>query len=83
MIHVFIWATQVILVVKNLPANAGDLRDSHSIFGSGRSPREEHGNLFQYDCLENPTDRGAWKATVQRITKRHTQLKRLSIHVQC
>ena len=82
MIHVFIWASQVVLVVKNLPANAGDLRDSHSIFGSGRSLREEHGNLFQYDSLEHPTDRGALQATVQRVTQSHTQLKRLSIHAQ-
>ena len=64
MIHTFIWASQVVLVVKNLPANAGDLRDFHSILGSGRSLREGHGNLFQYDCLKNPADRGAWRAAV-------------------
>jgi len=44
----------VTLVVKNLPANAGDTRDSGLIAGSGRSPGEENGNPFQYSCLENP-----------------------------
>ena len=52
------------LVVKNLPANAGDIRDSGSIPGSGRFPGEGHGNPLQYSCLENPMDRGAWWATV-------------------
>uniref|UniRef100_A0A4W2H187 Nucleoporin Nup54 alpha-helical domain-containing protein n=1 Tax=Bos indicus x Bos taurus TaxID=30522 RepID=A0A4W2H187_BOBOX len=46
-------------VVKNPPANAGDLRDMGVIPGSGRSPAEEHGNPLQYSCLENPMDRGA------------------------
>ena len=82
MIHMFTWASQVVLVVKNLPANAGNSRDSHSILGSGRSLREGHGNLFQCDCLENPTVRGPWQAMVQRVTQSHTQLKRLSIHAQ-
>ena len=50
-------ASQVALVVKNLPANAGD---ADSIPGSGRSPREGHGNPLQYSCLENPMARGAW-----------------------
>ena len=45
------------LVVKNLPVNAGDIRDASSIFGSGRSLGEERGNPFQYSCLENPLDR--------------------------
>ena len=54
------------LVVKNLPANAGDSRDSGSIPGSGRSPGGGHGNSLQYSCLENPMDRGAWWATVHR-----------------
>ena len=49
----------VALVVKNLPANAGDLRDTGSIPGSGRSPEEGQGNPLQYSCLENPMDRGA------------------------
>ena len=53
------WDSQVVLVVKNPPANAGDLRDMDSIPGSGRSPGEENGNPFQYSFLENPMDRGA------------------------
>ena len=56
-------------MVKNLPANAGDIRDSGSIPGSGRSPGEEHGNPLQYSCLENPMDRGAWWATVSGVTE--------------
>ena len=51
-------------MVKNPPANAGDMRDTGSIPESGRSPGGGHGNLFQYSCLENPMDRGAWWATV-------------------
>ena len=50
------WASQVVLVVKNPPANAGDLRDVGSVPGLGRSPGEEHGNPFQYSCLENPME---------------------------
>ena len=49
-----IWASQVALVVKNLPANAGDIRDSHSIHGLGRYPGGRNGNPLQYFCLENP-----------------------------
>ena len=51
--------SQVVLVVKNLPANAGDSRDMSSVPGLGRSPRVRNGNPFPYSCLENPTDRGA------------------------
>ena len=51
-------ASQVVLVVKNLPANAGDARDTGSIPGSGRSPRVGNGNPLQYSCLENSMDRG-------------------------
>ena len=53
----------VALVVKNLPANAGDTRDAGSIPGLGRSPGEGHGYLLQCSCLGNPMDRGAWKTT--------------------
>ena len=53
-------------MVKNLPANAGD---TGSIPGLGRSPGEGNGNLFQYSCLGNPMDRGAWQATVHGVTK--------------
>ena len=56
----FLWTSQLALVVKNPPANAGDARDMGSIPGSGRSPGEGHGNSIQYSCLENPMDRGAW-----------------------
>jgi len=53
------WGFPVALVVKNLPANAGDIRDSGLIPGSGGSPGGEHVNPFQYSCLENLMDRGA------------------------
>ena len=64
--------------MKNLPANAGDIRDSGSIPGLGRSPGGGHSSPLQYSCLGNPMDRGAWRAAVHRVTKRWTQLKRLS-----
>ena len=70
-------ASQVALVVKNPPANAGDNKDAGSIPGFGRCPGEGHGNPLQYSCLEKPMDRGAWKAIVHRVTKSQTQLKRL------
>ena len=60
-------ASQVVLVVKNLPANAGDVRDVGLIPGLGRSLGEGHGSPLQYSCLENPMDRGAWRATVYRV----------------
>ena len=56
-------------MVKNLPANAGDVKDAGSVPGSERSPGEENGNPLQYSCLENPTDRGAWWATVHGVAK--------------
>ena len=59
-------------VVKNLPANAGDIRDVGSIPGSGISPGEGNGNLIQYPCLENPMDRGTWRATVHGVAKSRT-----------
>ena len=52
--YMYIRASQVALVVKNLPANAGDIRDAGSIAGSGRSPGGGHGNPLQHSCLENP-----------------------------
>ena len=52
-------------MVKNLPANAGDIRDMALIPGSGRSPGEGNDNLLQYSCLEKPMDRRAWSATVR------------------
>ena len=71
------------LVVKNLPANAGDVRDVGSIPGSGRSHGEGNGSSLQYSCLENPMDRGAWRATVHGVTKSRTRLKQLSVHTCC
>ena len=56
----FVGASQVVLVVKNLPANAGDTGDLGSIPGSGRCPRRGHGNSFQYSCLENPHGKRAY-----------------------
>ena len=56
-------------VVKNPPADAGDSGDTGSIPGSGKSPGEGNDNPLQYSCLGNPMDRGAWWATVQRVTK--------------
>ena len=64
-------------VVKNLPASSGDAADTGSIPGSRRSPGGGHGNPLQYSCLENPMDRGAWWATVHRVTKSRTRLNRL------
>ena len=61
--------SRVALVVKNLPPNAGDIRDASSIPGSGRSPGAEHGKPLQYSCLENPMDRGALLAMVHRVAK--------------
>ena len=53
-------------MVKNMPANAGDIRNMSSIPGLGRFPGGGHGNPFQYSCLKNPVDRGARQATVHR-----------------
>ena len=56
-------------MVKNLPAKAGDARHMGSIPGSGRSPGGGNGNLLQYSYLENSTDRGAWRVSVQGVTE--------------
>ena len=69
------WASQLALVVKNPPANAGDIRDVGLIPESGRSFGRGHGNPLQYFCLEHPMDRGAWQATVLRVVESRTQLK--------
>jgi len=61
--------SQVVLVVKNPSANAGDIRDTGLIPGLGRSPEGGHGNPLQYSCPENTMDRGAWQATVHRGCK--------------
>ena len=62
-------ASQVVLVVKNPPVSAGDIRDTSSIPGSVRSPGGGNGNSLQYSCLGNPMDRGAWWATVSCVAK--------------
>ena len=62
-------------MVKNLSANAGDVRDVSSIPGSGRSAGGKHSNPLQHSCLENPVDRGAWWVTVHREAKSRTQLR--------
>ena len=62
------------LMVKTLPANAGDIRERGSIPGLGRSPGGGHYNPLQYSCLENPIDRGAWQATVHKVTKSWARL---------
>ena len=76
-------AFQVVLVVNNPPAQAGDVRVSGSIPGSGRSPGGGHGNLLQYSCLENPMDWGAWRATVHRVTRRVRHDWRDFTHTAC
>ena len=67
-------ASLVAQVVKNLSANAAGIRDVGSIPGSGRSPGRAYSNLFQYSCLENLLDRGAWRATVRWVTESQTWL---------
>ena len=67
-----IGASKVALVVKNLPASAGDTRDSGSTLGSGRPPGGGHSNTLQNSCLENPLDREAWQATVHGVSKSQT-----------
>ena len=67
--HIISWASQVVLLVKNPLANAGDARDVGLIPGSGRSPGEGNGNPLQYSCLENPMNREAWQATVHMVAE--------------
>ena len=71
----------MVLVVKNLPASAGDARDSGSISGLGRSPGEGNGNPLEYSCLENLMDRGAWQATVHEVAMSQTRLS--DFHFTC
>ena len=70
----------MVLVVKNPPANTGDIRDTGSTPGLGRCPEGSHGNPLQYSRLENSTDRGAWWATVCQVAKSWARLKRFSVH---
>ena len=76
-------ASQVTLVVKNLPANSGDIRDSGSIPESGRSSGGGNGNRLQYSCLENPMDRGAWRATVHGVTRSQIWLSDWPLRPTC
>ena len=69
---------QVALVVKNPPANAGDVRDMGLIPGSGRPPGEGNDNPFQYSCLENSVDRGAWWAAIHGIAKESDTTEQLT-----
>ena len=75
-----ITSSQVTLVVKNPPANAGDIKDAGSISGLGRSPEGGHGNPLQYSCLENPLDKWTWRAIVHEVAKSWTWLKWVSTH---
>ena len=63
------WASQVALVEKNPPTNAGDVRDTGLNPALGGRPGGGHGNPLQYSCLENPMDRGPWWATVHGVAK--------------
>ena len=79
--YLFGWgASQVGLVVKNLLPNAGNVRDTFPIPMLARSPGGGHGNPLQYSCLENPMDRGAWRATVPGAAESQKWLKLLSMH---
>ena len=68
----------MVLVAKNPTANAGEVRDPGSIPGSGRSPGGGHSNPLQCSCLENPMDRGAWRAIVHGVSKSGTRLSDLA-----
>ena len=70
------------LMVKNPPANAGDLRDAGSVSVLGRSPGIENGNPVQYSYLEKSVDRGTWRATACGVAKSCARLKRLSTHTR-
>ena len=73
-------APQLAPVVKNPPANAGDARDVGLIPGLGRSPGIGNGNPLQYSCSENYMDRGAWRATVHRVTRVRHNLETVHTH---
>ena len=67
------WTSEmVVLVVKNLPACAGDIREVGSILGSGKSLGGGYGDSLQYSCLENPMDRGVWQSAIHRLAQSQT-----------
>ena len=71
-------ASQAVFIIKNLSANAGDIRGVGSVPRLGRSPGEGNSNPLQYSCLENAMDREVWRTTVHGVTQGQTRLKRLS-----
>ena len=81
-LHTEMGFQKVVVVVKNLPVNAADLRDTGSIAGWGRSPGQGNGNPLQYCGLENPMDRGACRATVS-MQACHTETKVLAEQIKC
>ena len=83
MLITFPGASQVALVVKNLPVSAREVRDLDSIPVSGNSPGGGNGNLLQCSCLENPMDRGAWQAPVHGVAQSQTQLKQQHPFILC
>ena len=72
--------SKLALVAKNPPTDAGGVRDADLIAGLERFPGGGNGNPLQYSYLENPMDRGAWRATVYRVAKSQTRLKHLNMH---
>ena len=78
-VYVYVWVSQVALALKNLPSDAGDGKRFNP--GSEMSPGRGHGNLLQYSGLENPIDRGAWRAIPHGVAKSRAQLKQLSTHM--
>ena len=78
--QIFGAASRVVLLVKDPPANAGDIRDAVSVPGLGRSSGEGNDKPLQYSCLGNPMDRETWQAVVHRVTKSWTLLKWLGTH---
>ena len=77
-LHLKEWASQMMLVVKNLLAGAGDIRDAGLIPGLGRYPGDGHGNPRQYSCLEKPMGRGAWWTSLHVVAKKWTWLSDLA-----
>ena len=81
--HIFYWASQVAQVVKNTPANVGEVRDSGSILGLGRSPGGGHDNPLQYSCLENPHGQRSLVGYSTRGCKESDTTEWLSIAIHC